>query len=35
MVSSGSKVTEKSSNQEDKFLRDSIVLSVFTRNIGN
>ena len=22
-------------NQEDKFLRDSIVLSVFTRNIGN
>ena len=22
-------------DQEDKFLRDSIVLSVFTRNIGN
>ena len=22
-------------NEEDKFLRDSIVLSVFTRNIGN
>ena len=29
------KSTVRHVNQEDKFLRDSIVLSVFTRNIGN
>ena len=29
------KAAAKHINQEDRFLRDSIVLSVFTRNVGN
>ena len=29
------KTSTRHINEEDKFLRDSIVLSVFTRNVGN